>query len=793
MKTITVLLLLTFITGSYAQQLITVSGIIEEVNSKERLNSTTLLVLETKKYFTANEYGFFSFSTKANDSCTVILTHSGHSPLLIKIFAARDTFLLLKLYPQSKQLEEVIITANSGTIENKYLGAVSIPIKVIDRVPALMGEKDVIKAIQLLPGVQTGSEGSTGFYVRGGGADQNLILIDGVTVYNVSHLFGFLSLFPTESVKSVDFIKGGFPARYGGRLSSVLDIKLKEGSQAKYTGSYSIGLLSSKFSVEGPIKKGKSSFIVTGRRTYLDVLAKPFLAKNSTTGGYYFYDGIAKLNFTINTKNKLYISTYSGNDKFYIKTKDQTKTGQIVTTSTGRTNFGWGNFTAALRWNQIINKKVFFNHSFNYTRFKYNLNFLRTDREESGTQPNKDFAFKYYSSIADYTIKTEMDYFVNNSTKVKAGVSVTKHNFTPSSSSVRGVDSLQVPYSKTEYSKTSTRENTIFVEANHNYNSRITLLTGLHSNLYTVQGKNYFSVQPRLNGKYILNNSSALQLSYSYMMQPIHLLTNNGPGIPTDLWVPSTKNIQPQKAHQFSIGYNIPFNNTYELSIDAYYKTMNRVIEYTEASSFLNNSINWEDKVAVGKGTAYGTEFFLQKKLGSITGWVGYTLSWAKRNFNNINGGNTFFYKYDHRHDFKLVAIWDVRKNLEISFDFVLNSGNRITLPDYVYSGLQGAYPYDVDISGAFGYLDSYNNQYVYNFTSRNNASIRTYHRADISINYLKERKKGTRVWNISIYNLYSRQNAFFYYYRKKNGVPTLTQLSLFPLLPSISYQFKWK
>ncbi|MBX9785055.1 MAG: TonB-dependent receptor plug domain-containing protein [Chitinophagaceae bacterium] len=772
-----------FIAEQVIAQFINISGFVEEASTKERITAT--VVSYNNNSVITNDAGYFSIKVKKNDSVLLLFSHAEYQLKNINLTLSSDTFITVTLTPRAKELAEIQIQSSRNS---NALGTISLPIRKIEKIPALFGEKDIIRAIQLLPGVQSGSEGSTGYYVRGGGADQNLILLDGITIYNVSHLFGFLSLFPPEAVKSVDLIKGGFPARYGGRLSSVLDIKLKDGNKHNVTGNYSIGLLSSKVSVEGPIEKGKSSFMVTARRTYIDLLVKPFLVNKPNQGGYFFYDGIAKLNFKLNQKNNLSVSVYNGRDRFTTITKETQENGSagIINKVTSETNLEWGNFTAAIKLNNTISGKLNINHIVHYTSFDYKINYKRTAIDPDGNSVSqKNFSFNYLSSIKDLGIKSNADWYVSNKLKITSGVGYTRHFFVPSSASLSGGQISQT----TASSKIQTNESYLFSEADFSPTKKISINTGVHTTIYSVGSKNFFSVQPRIRNMIQLNSTSQLQFSFATMLQPIHLLTNNGPGLPIDLWVPATQKIPPQKSIQYTIGYSIKPGKAYEFSLEAYYKKMNGVIEYAEGASFLNSTLNWEERVEKGKGVSYGTEFFLQKKTGVLSGWIGYTLSWSKRRFTNLNEGNWFWYKYDHRHDLKVVALYQPTNKFDASFSFVLNSGNRVTVPDVIYTGVPGTVPLNYA-----GFLFDTDPQFIFNASSRNNETFKTYHRADISFNFNKEKKRGTRTWNISIYNFYSRLNTYFYYYKEtQNRSLTLTAFTLFPIIPSFSYQFKWK
>lgn len=768
-----------------------IGGLTKESISQENINGVTVFYKEKKQSVLSNDVGFFSLNVNAGDTATLIFSHTSFESKTIRFLFVKDTFFVVSLFPATKELQEIKVQATNLNNENADLGVVSIPIKTLAKIPSLFGEKDLIKAIQLLPGVQTGSEGNTGYYVRGGGEDQNLILLDGTTIYNISHLFGFFSLFPADAIKNVELIKGGFPARYSGRLSSVLDIKLKDGNKQKIQGNISAGLLSSKISIEGPVKKSKSSFMITGRRTYIDLLAKPFLQSNNNKNGYNFYDGIAKLNFILTQKSNLSISVYGGRDNYSATVKEVNQSNnQIVSKATSRSGMQWGNFTAAIKWNMIVNSKMSFNQSLNYTRYNYKTEYVSEVKDIDGNSiPQKSYAYLFESSVGEISYKSEIDWFVSDKAKIKSGIGYSHQLFTPSSALLRSNNNGLPVAERRSSGNTPADLGLFFVEGIFSLNHRIQMNVGLHNSLYAINSKSFFSIQPRLTGKYLMNEQSNLQGSFSYIVQPIHLLTNNGPGLPVDLWVPATKNVPPQRAFQYSFGYLIKPKTGYEVSIDMYYKVMQRVIEYAEGANFINSADDWEKRVETGNGISYGAEFFLQKKAGMFTGWIGYTLSWSKRKFDNLNNGNWFWYKYDHRHDIKLVFIYEPSIKFDLSFNFVFNSGNKVTIPDIVYTGLQNGFPQNYA-----GFMLDVNSQIILNSSSRNNFNFKTYHRSDISFNFNKEKKRGTRTWNISVYNIYSRRNPYFYYLKENsNGNLTLTQFSLFPILPSVSYQFKWK
>jgi hypothetical protein len=422
----------------------------------------------------------------------------------------------------------------------------------------------------------------------------------------------------------------------------------------------------------------------------------------------------------------------------------------------------------------------------NASEFIYHLNF---QSEQSGSADDqRKYSFNYFSSVRDLVGKWGADWFISNGFKIKSGLSYTKHRFIPFSSDIKRNENGQETSAEQSGRKINSSESVFFVESDVAVDSNLFLNLGIHTNWYRVDSRNYLSAQPRISGAYRLTNKSELRFGYTFMQQPIHLLTNNGPGLPTDLWVPATINAPPQKAWQYSLGYKKTISR-YELSAEVYYKLMKGVIEYTEGANFLNTNKDWEEKIETGKGESYGLELFAQKKTGRMSGWMGYTLSWNKRLFPKLNGGKPFFYKYDHRHDYKAVVIYELKKNIDLSLSFVLNSGNRITLPTSFHYGAQGSFPYKFPDF----VFETSNTNLIYKAGSRNNVQMKTYHRADVSINFHKEKRRGVRTWNISIYNVYSRLNPYYYYYKQgADGKLTLTQISLFPIIPSVSYNFKW-
>lgn len=749
-------------------QHITLSGYICEKKSAERLIGAIVYAPQKGIGTNTNNFGFYSLTIPVtDDSVEIRVSYVGYATFSKKIKTDHDQSINIAL-DNASDLKEVVITSQKDAVQTRtQMSTIDLPISTIKALPAFLGEADIMKAIQLLPGVQGGSEGSSGVYVRGGSPDQNLILLDGVPVYNASHLFGFFSVFNTDAVKSVEVIKGGFPARYGGRLSSVIDINMKDGDKNKIHGEGGIGIIASRLTLEGPIKKGKSSFMISGRRTYVDVIGGPLINTKTNKTGYYFYDLNGKLNFELGAKDHVYISGYFGKDKFYNNEKSENTSIQDYTS---KNSLDWGNATAVARWNHEFNHKLFGNLTTYYSQYKFFISSL-----EKTSEPGLDQSFlnKYSSGINDKAAKYDFDYLPNANHFIRAGASFVAHEYTPGA--------LTSKFNASGYNVDTTVGNTsikanemdAYIEDDIRFSARMKMNLGVHATEFNVRDKFFTAVQPRASVRYLLTDALSLKASYVQMNQFIHLLTNSSIGLPTDLWVPATDKVPAQHSQQGAIGMAYTHNSGFEVSVEGYYKTMQNVIEYKEGASFLNTSTNWEDKIEIGKGRSYGGELFIQKKKGRFTGMLGYTLSWTSRQFDNLNNGAWFPYRYDRRHDVKIAGVYELAKHIEVSAEWVYGTGNAITLPIGVYTGPNGN---EIDI-----------------YSSRNGFRMPAYHRGDVSIKFMKEKKRHERAWIFSAYNVYNRKNAFYIYTdQNKQGYTIFKQVSLFPIIPSISYQFKF-
>ncbi len=785
-------------------QKVTISGYVTDLSTGEGLINANVYDLQKETGNVSNVYGFYSLTVPAGKA-QIQYSFVGYEKQVLELDLKKDTVINIKLKLMG-ELDEVTVRANKSNVERSQMSMVELPTEKLDKLPLMLGEPDVLKVIQLLPGVQSGAEGTSGIYVRGGGPDQNLFLLDGVPVYNASHLFGFFSVFNPAAVKTVTLYKGGFPARFGGRLSSVVDIRMKEGNDQEFKGEFSIGLISSRFSIEGPIKKDKTSFIFSGRRTYADVLAQPFIvmANNrdndvKTNAGYYFYDLNAKINHKFSDKSRLFISTYAGRDKAYGRDKEHYNRDYGVRyTDSNNMGIEWGNITSALRWNYVYNPKLFSNVTLTYSDYKFDVSeeYKRTNNKDNTY--DEDY-FRYYSGINDLTAKVDFDYYPGGGHSIKFGASNIWHKFKPGVNHERTVgDYSETPSEKNDTiygnKNVSAVEFSAFVEDNYDITSRLRANLGVHFSLFNVQNTTYTSLEPRLSLRYLLSDNLSLKASYTKMSQYIHLLSSSTISLPTDLWLPVTKDVKPQKSHQIAVGAALKTGKGYDLTIEGFYKTMDNLIEYKEGASFTGVSKDWESKIEMGKGWSYGAEVLLEKKTGKTTGWLGYTLSWADRKFDNLNFGKKFPAKYDRRHDVSLVLTHEFSKKFDIGMVWVYGTGNAATIGKQRYEAMLPA-------RGRYGY-SGYDIVY---YGERNSYRMPSYHRMDLSMNFHKQKKHGIRTWSVSLYNAYSRQNPFYLYWGSEsmgaydqNGKyyqtfkPALKQVSLFPIIPSISYTYKF-
>ena len=780
-----ILLILCGTTSLWAQ---TLTGIVTDSLTGEPLISATIKLTSGKKGTTTNINGYYSL-VLGNGTHDITISYLGYQSQQKIITLKANQTLNMKLAPKSMENKEVQITAerNNRAVTSTEMSKVELKAEQIKALPVIFGEPDVLKAITLLPGIKSGGEGGTGFYVRGGGPDQNLILMDDAVIYNASHLLGFLSVFNTDAVRNVEIIKGGMPANYGGRLSSILNVNLREGNEQKYQVNGGVGLIASRLMVEGPIKKGKSGFMLAGRRTYIDALVKPFLTTEQKANGYYFYDANAKAHWNINPKNKLVLSGYYGRDIFSFKSPANNQV---------RFNVAWGNAAVSFKWFHQYQPRLYQNTFVIYNRYDLNNSF------EFGTN-----GFKLSSGLQDINVKTDFYFTGWNKHLLKFGANYTYHVFTP------GIATGQVgtiTINET-INKQYAHETAVYISDEFKIGKRTTINAGLRGVLFTQVGPynevlfndenveigvgksyrngepivTYTDLEPRLAATYLLNSNTSIKASYTKTNQFIHLATTSGAQFPADLWVPSSKIVQPQKAHQVAIGWFKNFReNLYETSIEAYYKPMKNQIEFKPGAELFFNQ-NLENEMIFGNGLSYGIEVLGKKKFGKLTGWFGYTWSKATRQFDELNQGKSFYYRYDRTHDVSLVATYTLNSKWSFTGVFVYGTGNAATLPTARYS-----YNIGFDLAKnkpQFTFVDVYD--------KINDYRLPAYHRLDLSATYVgKKSSKFESSWNFSIYNVYNRANPYFIYF-----VPDLEALKvraymvyLFPILPSLAWNFKF-
>jgi hypothetical protein len=811
-KLLLFILLLGWISTLHAQKA-TLSGHIKDAASGEILIGASIYEAKSYQGTTSNTYGFFSLTLDRGPH-EIVFSFIGYETIKMTLDLSANKSLDVALKSLDLRLGEVTV---SGEVYERVhtqtqMSAIKIPMRQIEKLPTFFGERDVLKMIQLMPGVQSGQEGSSGLYVRGGGPDQNLILLDGVPVYNVNHLFGFFSVFNSSALNHVEIIKGGFPARYGGRVSSVLDIRMKEGNMKEFKGEGSIGVIASKLTLEGPIWKDHTSFIVSGRRTYLDVLMQPFIGlANAQEGyqinaGYYFYDLNAKINHKFSDKSRLYFSSYLGKDKAYIRMKDEYSFYQENYKTEADNGLYWGNMISMLRYNHVINSKLFANATATYSRYRFNVYAGYEDETtvQDSTWKN-GFAYDYFSGIYDYSGKIDFDYLPSPNHYIRFGGGAINHTFSPGVNTFKFTMNNVVGDTTIGQNNKIANEYYLYFEDDIKIGSRLKINPGFHLSSFAVDDTVYQHFQPRFSLNFLLLPNLSYKLSYSTMAQYLHLLTNGTIGLPTDLWVPVTDSVPPVTSNQIATGFAYTLLDDYEFSIEGYYKIMNNLIEYKDGAGFLGTGSGWDQKIEIGNGEAYGLEFFLHKKTGKLSGWVGYTLAWSNRTFENLNFGKTFPYKYDRRHDVSVALVYDPQitigqKDWKVDFGltWVYGTGNAVSLPISTYLSNdplgQNNYFYWEGMQN-MGYYSE-----IENYANRNDFREPAYHRMDFSINLVRDRGTWESGWNISVYNLYNQLNPFYLYfdteyYETASGYTekkVLKQISLFPMIPSVSYFFKF-
>lgn len=766
-----VLFIILCASSATAQETHTISGHITDASTGESLMGATIQVVELKTGGFTNEYGFYSVTIPAG-SYTFRYSFIGYET--VEFTAAVDKDLVhdieLKLTPAV--MDEIVVraTTEDKNVTSTEMGTEEVKPQEVKDTPVLFGEQDIIKTIQLLPGISETGEGSSGFFVRGGNPDQNLVLLDEAPVYNASHFFGFFSVFNSDAIKNVKLIKGAAPPEYGGRLSSVMDVRMNEGNNKSYHVDGGLGLIFSRLTVQGPIRKNKGSFLLAGRRTYADIFLKASKNSDMRKSRLYFYDLNLKGNYTIGEKDRLFLSGYFGRDLLGYSNEFQ---------------FDWGNATSTLRWNHVFNEKLFLNSTLIYSDFDYVMT-IHSDGED----------YEITSGIQDINLKEDLQYYINPSHTIHMGINTIRHKFIPGRIEAREggtVNSYKI-------SNIHAYESAAYITHEYKATSRLGFDYGLRFSLFNMVGpgtaydfddngdltgettyddnetiESYGAIEPRFLANYTLTDVSSVKLSYARNRQYIHLLSNSTAGTPLDIWYPSTNNVGAETADQVAAGYFRNFNdNMYETSIEAYYKDMKEQVDYKSGADILLNKYV-ESELVFGKGWSYGTEYYLKKTTGRLTGWISYSLSKTRRKFDAINQGRAYPSKYDRTHDISLVGVWKHSKKWTFSATWVFHTGNAVTFPSgkYTIDGMKVNY-----------------------YTERNGYRMPDYHRLDLGATWIhKKTEKFESSVNFSLYNAYGRKNAYMIYFRENEDNPEYleaVQLTLFTFFPSITYNFKY-
>lgn len=799
---------------------VTVSGFVRDKRSAESLIGASVYEAHSRVGTASNNFGFFSLTLPGGD-ITVRASYIGYTSRLYNFSDLdRDTVLTIELDP-SAFLQEVVVTGQSTSkqsVLSTQMGALEINQQTIRSTPVMFGEADIIKTLQLTPGVSSGTEGTAGMYVRGGNVDENLFLIDGNPVYQINHIGGIFSAFNPEAISGMDFFKSGFPSRYGGRLSSVVDVHMKEGNMKEYHGSATIGLISGNLNFEGPIVKDRTSFNISLRRTWLDVLSAPALAiankitkkdGTRTRARYAFHDLNLKLNHIFNDRSRMYFSLYNGNDVLKGGTTDFPSQYDAEKDYNYDTDVSlrWGNIMATAGWTYVFNNRLFGKFSGVFTR--YNSKLRSSDHDIEGKEGDEDYYERFSENstkngITDLGLRTSFDYLPASSHHIRFGGDYLVHRFRPEYNHSSAFDKSQdfISEINKEYANDLLwgHEAGVFAEDDWSLSPSVRVNAGLRLSLFNVQGKTYTGLEPRVSFRWLLDKNLSFKASYSRMNQYVHLISNSFISLPTDAWMPVTRKLKPLLSDQVSAGFYYDLNKTYSFSVEGYYKTMENLLEYRDGHTFTPSYLNWENKLTTGEGRSYGAEFMVRKETGRTTGWIGYGLSWADRQFDELNLGKRYPARFDNRHKLNIVVMHKISPKVEISAAWSYASGNHVTLslenylengsPNYVHSD-----GYNMPYSGSWG-IDYYE--------GRNNYQLPAYHRLDLGIKIYRPKKKGRMgIWTVSIYNVYSRMNPFMIHKTDKEVrdpnsdygykfVPVFKTVGIMPIIPSISYTYKF-
>lgn len=789
----------------------TVSGHIADQDSGEPLIGAALKSEADGKGTVSNNYGYFSLKLPKG-KVELVCSYVGYENVGLTLDVRRDTVLNFNLKAGSV-LKEASVTAQRSSLISKGIGAIDISVDEIRSTPTLLGEADILKTLQLLPGVQSGTNGFTGLFVRGGGPDENLLMLDGTALYNANHMLGIFSVFMPESVKKVTLHKGAFPARYGGRISSVVDVRTNDGNLEKHQGTVSVNLLSSKVHFEGPMAKGKASYSVSGRLMNT-IFAAPLikaLADSDENYNYWFYDANGKLTWNLSDADRLYLNIYNGLDKLTYNSHSSVSgfnaeiDGRDVTansSSDDNTGIRWGNTLVSGRWNHIFGSGLFSNTTVAYNRYKMatsisnneNLIYhLRTYPDPKDSVTNSLTQTDYDSGIRDLSLNTDFEYTPSTSHQIRFGAEYIFHTYHPENLIMKhtmvegGLTTLDTTFRDSRESAIIGHDFSVYAEDEYSVTDRLTINPGLRVNLFYVQGKGYLSAQPRLMARYGFNGGVAVKAGYSRMSQNVHLLSSSQLSLPTDLWVPVTKKIKPVISDQYCLGVSYDGLKKWEMSLEVYYKTLKNVIGYTDGSSLLGGSASWQEKVVMGQGRSMGAEMFIRKYAGKTTGWLSYTLGKTERRFpdGSVSGKDWFPYKYDRRHNLALVLNHKFGKKIDLNGTWTFATGGTLSIPERTTVILT---PDSRELN-----VTSLN-------THRGNYRLPSSHCLSVGVNFRHQGKHGESVWNVTVYNAYNRKNPDFvildseseYYGNSYSEKVQLKKITALPVIPSIGYTFNF-
>ncbi len=766
-----------------------VRGYVKDVATKEALIQANVYDEDKLLGAVSNNFGFYSI-TLPSGYVRLSCSYVGYKNIEMLIDLQSDTVIYFDM-KRDNEIDEISVIQSKvpNRVKSTRTGTVDIPIEQIKNVPVFLGEVDLVKSIQLLPGIQSGGEGLSALYVRGGGPDQNMVLMDDVPVYNVGHLLGFFSIFNADAVNHVSVVKGGFPARYGGRLSSVVDIRMHDGNDQEYKGLASIGFLSSRVAAEGPLVKDKSSFSVSFRRTYMDIFTGLFQINEADKSRFYFYDFNTKFNYKLGDKDRVYLSTYLGKDQYDMQYNLQnievgTMEGNQVQTY-DESDIGWRNAIVSGRWNHILGEKMFVNTIASYSDYRFYIG------QKNNYQVDNEWGVvnqKYFSGIRDYTLKTDWDFFPSANHYLKFGAGATIHEFYPGIDVYLQESADGEPVDTTYGGHLMIRpEYRIYLEDDFNISKRLKVNVGANFSLFQTESKYYWSAEPRVSARFLINNKMSVKAAYSSMTQYMHLLRTASVSMPTDMWLPVSDKINPMRAQQVALGWEYEIGRGFNLSIEAYYKTFEDLLAYKESTSYFDFTSDWRNKLTAGEGESKGFEILLHKKTGSLSGWLGYTYSKSTNQFEELNNGKAFPADFDRTHDASLFLMYRFNKKVNLSSTWTFGSGNPITLPETKY--------YSPDFPTQERPFDNNYNQYI---SERNSYRMPNFHRLDIGVNFEKEKSFGSRTWSFGLLNAYGRQNPFFLYFSDSETDSgdikrSLRQFSLFPFpIPYARYTIRF-